>query len=67
MRPDYATNFTIAIAKEVYAYMNHMTLHMFNIFLMLIAFKQQPFEIRTLILDVHPKAEMDDTLQTLYR
>lgn len=66
VRSDFVSNFTIAIAREDYANLYHVTLHMFNIFLMLMAFKQQPSQISILILDAHPRAEMDDTLQTLF-
>ena len=65
-KADYVSNFTIAIAREEYANMYHMTLHMFNIFLMLMAFKQQPLQVSVLILDAHPKAEIDDVVQTLF-
>ena len=66
VRPDYVSNFTLAIAREDYANLYHVTLHMFNIFWMLMAFKQQPSQLSVLILDAHPKAEIDDTLQLLF-
>ena len=66
VRPDHVTNFTIAIAREDYANFYHVTLHMFNIFWMLMAFKQQPSQVSILTLDAHPKAEIDETLQILF-
>ena len=66
VRPDYVSNFTIAIAREDYANIYHVTLHTFNIFLMLMAFKQQPLQISILLLDAHPKAETDDFFLTLF-
>ena len=63
---DIVSNFTIAIAREDYANIYHMSLHMFSVFLMLKAFRQQPRNITLLILDAHPAAEIDSVFQTLY-
>lgn len=62
----YEENFTIAIERQDYANFYHIMLHMHSIFTMLIVFHKQPVNITILILDAHPKAEMDEMLETLY-
>ena len=63
---DHMTGYTIAIVRDIYANMYHMTLHIHNIFLMLLHSHIQPRNLTILILDAHPKTEADNIVETLY-
>lgn len=58
--------FTLAIERQEYANLYHMMLHMHNMFIMLMNFHHGPLNTSILVLDGHPKAEVDNLLETLY-
>lgn len=66
--PDAAveTCFTIAITRYEYVNFYHTMTDFYNVFLMLIIFKQQPHNVRILWIDAHPIGSLDVVWNKLF-
>lgn len=68
MNLDYAleTCFTIAVTRYEYVNFYHTMTDFYNVFLMLIIFKQQPHNVRILWVDSHPIGSLDVVWNKLF-